>query len=121
MVTRLWAPGGALVYCVSLEEPHPEVPEISEDDPLLCGGDDPLGLGERVGVQGDAVDSLLHEELRELGIDRGSLSADAHVLAVLVGDLDELRDGPLDPLVPLVEVSHVSPCVRGCPSPCRFP
>ena len=86
----------------------PEVPQVPEHDLLLCGRDDPLGLVEGVGVQGDAVDSLLHEELGELGVHGGSLSADADELSVLVCDLDELCDRPLDSLVPLVEVSHAS-------------
>mgnify|MGYP000124486242 FL=1 len=72
--------------------PVPELPQVPEDDPLLRGGDDPLGLVEGVWVQGDAVDALLDQELGELGVNRGGLSADADVLPVGVGDLDQLGE-----------------------------
>ena len=52
--------------------------------------------------------SLFHEEFTELGVDRRRLSADADMVAVLVGHLYEVLDGRLYSGVPLVEVPHLA-------------
>ena len=46
-------------YDKAIEMLNKAISEVPEDDFLLRGGDDPFGLDEGVGVQGDAVDPLL--------------------------------------------------------------
>mmetsp|Transcript_19074 Transcript_19074/g.36714 ORF Transcript_19074/g.36714 Transcript_19074/m.36714 type:complete len:327 (-) Transcript_19074:1929-2909(-) len=57
-----------------------------------------------VGVEAERVDTLLHEPLREVGEVRGSLPADAHVLAAGLRRLDDVRQGLLHGGGALVEV-----------------
>mmetsp|Transcript_46149 Transcript_46149/g.119750 ORF Transcript_46149/g.119750 Transcript_46149/m.119750 type:complete len:372 (-) Transcript_46149:323-1438(-) len=62
------------------------------------GGDD------AVGVQGHGVDALVHEPLGQLRLVGGALAADADVLALLLGGLDEHRQALHHRRVLLVEV-----------------
>ena len=65
------------------------------------------GIHDRIRVQRNGLDALVHQPLGQVGVVRRPLAADAHVLAELVGCLDRHRQQLLDRRVPLVEgVGH---------------
>jgi len=61
------------------------------------------GFQHGVGIERDAVDALLDEELGELGVVAWGLAADADLAVLLMTDLDDLRDHRFHGRIPFVE------------------
>src|SRR5436190_19648490 len=61
------------------------------------------GLDDRIGVERDALDLLLDQPLREVGMIGGSLPADARILAGLAAGGDRHREHRLHRIVTLIE------------------
>ncbi len=69
----------------------------------FCFQDDERGFQHRVGIERDAIDALLDEELRELGVVARSLPADADFAALRATGRDDLGDHLFHCGIPFIE------------------
>src|SRR5262249_26124778 len=69
----------------------------------FIAGEEQPGLHHGVRIQGHALDALIDEPAREIGVIRGALAADADVLALLAAGRDGHAKQRLHGVVALVE------------------